>query len=168
MVSRVLGQGCRKWVDRFLADGVAGLRDRSSAPHRVANRTDDQTVELLAALRRLRFTAPELADLLHMPCSTISAVLKRLGLGKLGRLGLERANRYERARPGELIHNPQDATGGKAARAAIRRAPDAPWDPTSAVRRPALVADHASVGEGPADRRCRADHRNDLRAARSR
>jgi len=52
----------------------------------------------------LRFTAPELADLLEMPCSTISGVLKRIGMGKLGRLGQEPAVRYERARPGELIH----------------------------------------------------------------
>ena len=95
---------CSKWVARYRAAGVAGLVDRSSAPRRVHNRTDEQTVQLLAALRRLRFTAPELADLVGMPCSTVSAILKRIGLGKLGRLGLEPAVRYERARPGELIH----------------------------------------------------------------
>jgi transposase InsO family protein len=95
---------CSKWVVRYRAEGEAGLRDRSSAPHTVANRTDEQTVALLAALRRLRFTAPELADLLGLPLSTISAVLKRIGLGKLGRLGLKPAQRYERKRPGELIH----------------------------------------------------------------
>ena len=61
-------------------------------------------MQLLAALRRLRFTAPELADLLDLPCSTISGILKRIGMGKLGRLGLEPAQRYERARAGELIH----------------------------------------------------------------
>ncbi len=61
-------------------------------------------MELLASLRRLRFTAPELAQLLEMPCSTISGILKRIGMGKLGRLGLEPAVRYERDRPGELIH----------------------------------------------------------------
>jgi transposase InsO family protein len=61
-------------------------------------------VQLLASLRRLRFTAPELADLLEMPVSTISGILKRIGLGKLGRLGLEPAQRYERERPGELVH----------------------------------------------------------------
>jgi len=53
----------------------------------VPNRTAPETVELLAALRRPRFTAPELADLLGMPCSTISGVLKRIVMGKLGRLG---------------------------------------------------------------------------------
>jgi hypothetical protein len=95
---------CSKWVGRYRAEGDAGLRDRSSAPRRVHNRTDECTVQLLAALRRLRFTAPELADLLGMPLSTISGVLKRIGMGKLGRLGLEPAVRYERERPGELVH----------------------------------------------------------------
>jgi transposase InsO family protein len=100
----VSGRTCSKWVGRYRADGDLGLLDRSSAPRRVHNRTDERTVQLLAALRRLRFTAPELADLLGMPCSTISAILKRHGMGKLGRLGMEPAVRYERERPGELIH----------------------------------------------------------------
>ncbi len=52
----------------------------------------------------MRFTGPEIAEVLNRPLSTVSAVLKRLGMGKLGRLGLEPAQRYERARPGELIH----------------------------------------------------------------
>ncbi len=100
----VSGRTCSKWVRRYLAEGDAGLLDRSSAPKRIPNRTDERTVQLLAALRKLRFTAPELADLLGIPVSTVSAVLKRIGMGKLGRLGLEPAQRYERARPGELIH----------------------------------------------------------------
>ena len=94
----------RKWIARWRVEGASGLQDRSSAPSHVANRTAPETVELLAALRRLRFTAPELADLLGLPCSTISGVLKRIGMGKLGRLGQQPAVRYERARPGELIH----------------------------------------------------------------
>lgn len=95
---------CSKWVGRYRVDGKLGLLDRSSAPGRVHNRTDEGLVQLLASLRRLRFTAPELADLLDMPASTISGILKRIGMGKLGRLGLEPVQRYERARPGELIH----------------------------------------------------------------
>jgi transposase InsO family protein len=94
----------RKWLARGRAEGAVGLVDRSSRPKTIANATSPQTVELLAALRRLRFTAPELADLLDLPCSTISAVLKRIGMGKLGRLGQQPAVRYQRARPGELIH----------------------------------------------------------------
>lgn len=95
---------CAKWVARYRQDGAVGLLDRSSAPRRVHNRTDRRVVELLMSLRRLRFTAPELADLLAIPLSTISGILKREGMGKLGRLGLEPAVRYERERPGELIH----------------------------------------------------------------
>ena len=102
--AEVSDRTCSKWVARYRAEGPAGFRDRSSAPHHVANRTDEQTVQLLAALRRLRFTAPELADLLELPCSTISGVLKRIGMGKLGSLGRQPVVRYERERPGELIH----------------------------------------------------------------
>jgi hypothetical protein len=94
----------RKWLARFRAEGPDGLVDRSSAPRVVANRTDPDLVAAICALRRLRFSGPELAELLELPCSTVSAVLKRCGLGKLGRLGLEAPERYERQRPGELIH----------------------------------------------------------------
>jgi len=94
----------RKWLARFRAEGEAGLVDRSSAPRVVANRTEARTVAAICALRRLRFSGPELADLLGLPCSTVSSVLKRCGMGKLGRLGLQPAERYERDRPGELVH----------------------------------------------------------------
>src|SRR5919206_2663642 len=94
----------RKWLARYRADGPAGLRDRSSAPTVVANRTDDRRIEAIAALRRLRFTGAEIAELLGMALSTVSGILTPIGMGKLGRLGLEPAVRYERARPGELIH----------------------------------------------------------------
>jgi transposase InsO family protein len=94
----------RKWVGRYRTDGAAGLLDRSSAPRSVANRTDERRVEAIAALRRLRFTGPEIADTLGMALSTVSGILARIGMGKLGRLGLEPAERYERDRPGELVH----------------------------------------------------------------
>jgi transposase InsO family protein len=95
---------CSKWVARYRAGSESGLMDRSSAPERVANRTPERRIEAIAALRRLRFTGPQIAELLAMPLSTVSGVLTRIGMGKLGRLGLEPARRYERARPGELIH----------------------------------------------------------------
>jgi transposase len=120
MVSRVVDDGwtiraaaaafqtsprtCGKWVSRFRASQEFGLLDHSSAPHHVANRTDERAVQAIAALRRLRFTGAEIAELLDRPLSTVSGILQRIGMGRLGRLGLEPAQRYERARPGELIH----------------------------------------------------------------
>jgi transposase len=94
----------RRWVARYREQGEAGLLDRSSAPRRVANRTPQDRIDAIVALRRLRFTAAEIAEALAMALSTVSGLLKRLGLGRLGRLGLEPARRYERSRPCELVH----------------------------------------------------------------
>ena len=94
----------RKWLVRYRMEGPEGLLDRSSAPSVVANRTDERRIEVIAALRRLRMTGAEIAECLKMPVSTVSGILTRIGLGKLGRIGLEPAQRYERARPGELLH----------------------------------------------------------------
>ncbi len=95
----------RKWADRYRAEGEAGLADRSSAPRTVANRTEESRVEAIAALRRVRMTGAEIAECLGMALSTVSGILRRIGLGKLSRLEPpEPANRYERAAPGELIH----------------------------------------------------------------
>jgi transposase InsO family protein len=94
----------RKWVGRYRADGELGLLDRSSAPARVANRTEPQRVEVIIALRRLRFTGAEIAETLGMALSTVSGILTREGVGRLGLLGLEQPVRYERSRPGELVH----------------------------------------------------------------
>src|SRR5437660_1693343 len=120
LCDRVLGEGwplaaaaeaagvsvrcARKWVSRFRVDGEQGLFDRSSAPRRVANRTAPERVAVIVSLRKLRMTAAEIAETLAMPLSTVSVVLKRNGMGRLGRLGLEQAVRYERSRPGELVH----------------------------------------------------------------
>ena len=94
----------RKWVGRYRLEGSAGLCDRSSAPRCVANRTAPDRVEVIIKLRRLRFTAAEIAETLGMALSTVSGILSRIGLGKLGRIGLEQPVRYERSRPGELVH----------------------------------------------------------------
>jgi len=94
----------RKWARRYRDEGELGLVDRSSAPAVVANRTDERRVEAIAALRRLRFTGPEISETLGMARSTVSGILTRIGMGRLGRLGLEPAERYERQRPGELVH----------------------------------------------------------------
>ena len=94
----------RKWVGRYRDEGVQGLVDRSSAPRRVANRTSAERVVVIIFLRRLRMTAAEIAEALSMPLSTVSVVLRRNGIGRLGRVGLEQPIRYERSRPGELVH----------------------------------------------------------------
>ena len=93
----------RKWIVRYRA-GDWQLLDRSSAPRRVANRTDPARVSVIVKLRRLRMTAAEIAETLGMPLSTVSGILTRIGMGRLGRIGLEPAVRYERSRPGELVH----------------------------------------------------------------
>jgi transposase InsO family protein len=121
MVSRVVEEGwslteaaeaagvsertCGKWVGRYLREGEAGLLDRSSAPRSIPHRTSDELVEVIVLLRRLRMTGAEIAFCLAMALSTVSAVLLRVGLGKLSRLEPpEPPNRYERRHPGELIH----------------------------------------------------------------
>ena len=81
-----------KWARRYRAEGEAGLLDRSSAPRTVHNATPPDRVEAIAALRRLRLTGPEIAETLEMATSTVSAVLGRIGLGKLSRLEPPRAD----------------------------------------------------------------------------
>jgi transposase InsO family protein len=121
---------CRKWVARYRLDGERGLLDRSSAPRRVANRTPTDRIEAVVALRQLRLTGAEIADTLEMALSTVSGILRRAGLGRLGRLGLEPPVRYERSRPGELVHIDVKRLGriqggaGKRATGGIKRNPD--------------------------------------------
>jgi transposase InsO family protein len=94
-----------RWLVRWRREGERGLADRSSRPKTSPNKTAAERERTIAALRRLRMTAAEIAELLGMALSTVSAVLKRIGLGKRSRLEPpEPPNRYERRRPGELIH----------------------------------------------------------------
>ena len=94
-----------KWLARWRADGEAGLLDRSSAPRRRPTQLPADRVRAIEALRRLRMTAAEIAECLGMALSTVSRWLQRIGLGKRSRLEPpEPPNRYERKRPGELVH----------------------------------------------------------------
>jgi len=96
---------CSKWVGRYRVEGHAGLLDRSSAPRSIPHRTPDELVEVIVTLRRLRMTGAEIAFCLAMALSTVSAVLLRVGLGKLSRLEPpEPPNRYQRRHAGELLH----------------------------------------------------------------
>ena len=103
--AEVSDRTCSKWVTRYRSDGEAGLLDRSSAPGLISHRTPEDRVEVIVALRRLRMTGAEIALCLGMALSTVSAVLGRVGLGKLSRLEPpEPPNRYERRHAGELLH----------------------------------------------------------------
>jgi transposase InsO family protein len=94
-----------KWRRRYREEGEQGLLDRCSAPASVPLRTGESRVAVIAALRRLRMTGAEIAEALAMPASTVSGILTRIGLGKLWRLEPpEPPNRYEKQRPGELVH----------------------------------------------------------------
>ena len=144
----------RKWVGRYRAEGEAGLRDRSSAPHRIPHRTSEQRVEAIAALRRLRFTGPEIAEVLGMALSTVSGILARIGMGKLGRVGLEPAVRYERDRPGELIHIDVKKLGtDRARRGSPDHRPGQPRKPPAPKGRSRRVAPDGRLGVR--SRRCR-------------
>jgi len=94
-----------KWLARYRAGGEAALHDRPSTPHRSPRRTAEATAGAVLALRRERLSGPRISRRLGLPVSTVGAVLRRLGLGRLQALD-ERPEivRYERARPGELIH----------------------------------------------------------------
>ena len=96
----------RKWLARVRSDGAAGLQNRSSAPHLVANKLPAPWVDMIVRLRRnYRMTAEDIAGRLHLPRSTVAGHLARRGLGRLAQLELSApARRYNRARAGELVH----------------------------------------------------------------
>ena len=95
----------RKWLRRYLAEGEPGLIDRSSRPHRCPSATPEQRVQLIVLLRRgTRMTGAEIAEALDMPLKTVQGILTRIGLGKRWRLEQLQVVRYERSRPGELVH----------------------------------------------------------------
>ena len=133
---------CPKWVARYRARGRGGPLDRSSAPacdpapH--ARRT---RVKAIAALRRLRMTAAEIAEVLSMPLSTVSAVLGRIGLGKRSRLEPpEPPNRYERRRPASSCTS-TSRSSARISRGGHRSPGSAP-----------AAARAAATGAGPASR----------------
>src|SRR6266545_3709864 len=83
-----------KWLRCYDREGEEGLLDRSSAPRTVANRTPEDRIRVIAALRRLHMTGAEIAELLTMPLSTVSVILTRIGPGRRAR-----PRRRQEARP---------------------------------------------------------------------
>ena len=95
----------RKWVRRHQSEGLAGLKDRSSRPHRLYRPTPQPVVERIEALRRQRWTGKAIALEVGVSPATVSRILRRLGLNRVKALEpAEPARRYEREHPGELIH----------------------------------------------------------------
>jgi transposase InsO family protein len=106
----------RKWRDRFLAEGAAGLRDRSCRPHRSPNQTPAEIRDRIVELRRQRrWGADHIAHETGLAASTVQAVLRAAGLSRLDvgdRATAEPPRRYQRDRPGELVHVDVKKLGG--------------------------------------------------------
>jgi transposase InsO family protein len=101
----VCSRTARKWVERYRHEGSAGLCDRSSRPHRLYRPTPQAIVDEVAALRRQRCTGRQIAAQVGVSPATVSRILRRLGLNRLSALEpAEPVRRYERERPGEMIH----------------------------------------------------------------
>jgi transposase InsO family protein len=104
----VAARTAKKWADRFRAEGVAGMVDRSSRPHRSPTKTSPQTVRRIVKLRwRKRLGPVQIAGRLAVPASTVHAVLTRCRINRLShidRVTGEPLRRYEHRYPGSLIH----------------------------------------------------------------
>jgi transposase InsO family protein len=94
-----------KWVKRFRAEGVEGLRDRSSRPLSSPSQTPVTTCTAIEVLRRQRHTGKQIAAEVEVSPATVSRILRRLGLNRIRDLEpAEPVRRYEREAPGEMIH----------------------------------------------------------------
>ena len=101
----VTAKTVRKWRDRYAAEGAAGLADRSSKPHHSPTRLSREVEDEIEHLRRQRLSSPAIARRLRQPLSTVGVALRRRGLGRLALLDAKPAIiRYEREKPGEMIH----------------------------------------------------------------
>ena len=117
-VAKAMGvsrQCAHRWINRHAEAGVEGLEDRSSRPHTIANQTPpDLEEQVLAARREQRCGPDRLAPSVGVPARTITRILRRHGVprlqdcdpltGEVIRASKTTAVRYERDRPGELVH----------------------------------------------------------------
>ena len=111
-----VSRGCvKKWVDRFDQEGLAGLHDRSSRPHCTPSKTSGEVEQQILELRRVERRGPDwIGAELGVPARTVSRVLARNDVPRLAsldpitgeviRASKVTAVRYERERPGELVH----------------------------------------------------------------
>jgi transposase InsO family protein len=94
-----------KWLKRYREEGEQGLRDRSSRAHHHPNRIRRSRRRQIERLRKKSWSSPRIADELSIPVSTVTVEVRRLGLNRLSKLAPpDPVVRYERARPGSLIH----------------------------------------------------------------
>ena len=101
----VCARTAAKWTHRYQKEGLPGLHDRSSRPHRSPRRTGEALAEHVEQLRRQRFTGYHIAQTTGLSRATVSRILRRLGLNRMR--DLEPAipvQRYEHAAPGDLLH----------------------------------------------------------------
>ena len=102
---RLSRQAAGKWVRRYREEGSAGLRDRSSRPHRSPRQTSAERVAQVESLRRQRWTGVRIAQQLQLGAATVSRILRRLKLNRIRDLEPQLPpNRYEHAAPGDLVH----------------------------------------------------------------
>jgi transposase InsO family protein len=95
----------RKWLGRYLADGAAGLLDKSSRPARSPRQIDPGVALVIVELRRKLMLQTQIASYIGVSKATVSRVLRRAGLSRLTDLRPpEPVQRYEREQPGELLH----------------------------------------------------------------
>jgi transposase InsO family protein len=98
-------QSAAKWVRRYREQGIAGLRDRTSRPHRSPRRTPEERVMEVERLRRQRWTGVRIAQQLGLSPATVSRVLRRLKLNRIRDIEpVLPPNRYEHAAAGDLLH----------------------------------------------------------------
>jgi len=95
----------RKWLQRYRAEGITGLRDRSCRPRRSPTATPPALLAWIERLRRQRWTSAEIATRLQLGRSTVARLLQRRGLARLRSLERPvRVRRYEWPHPGDLLH----------------------------------------------------------------
>ena len=101
----VTAKTVRKWQQRFHTEGAPGLADRSSRPHHSPTSLASNVQDQIEVLRRRRMSGPAIVRQLHRPLSTVGVVLHRRGLGRLAAINPRPpVIRYERNKPGEMIH----------------------------------------------------------------
>ena len=94
-----------RWLARYRAEGLSGLNDRSSRPHRIPRKTPQKQLKRIVSLRLRRLSGAEIACWTGSPRSTVARWLNRVGLGRLRQLAPpEPIRRYEKEDPGELLH----------------------------------------------------------------